>query len=814
VNALVKNLLLLVVFLAVAGGLYYNEVHLAERRTAEEQRQKRVFDVTSADVRTLSLSVLDPDGAGRSVVELQRSRDDTWQMTTPVADRADDLEVNRLVNELADLARESVVVDEPKDPAEFGLANPLSKVTFTVAGGGAYGLDMGIRNPVGYTTYVRRSDERRICLVNASLESYLTKRAVDLRRRKLFDVRERTDVRDITLSFQEGDRLRLIQAGTTWRVEEPFSVPLDQGAVDRMVDAFRDLRVDWFITEEPEDIVPFGLNVPTLTVTATVGPSEPGGADRRLVLTFGGEAKGDVPGDPSKKLSGWYCRTSLRPTVYVVATYQLERIAKKLADLRDRTICPAIEPRQVTKLVVACRNAPSVDVIRTGDGWVVPGDDGFPCDKATVEGLIDALSDLRAEQFVADDVRDLQPWGLDAPSVSLTANDVTTKGERTVDARFSIKDGTTVYATTGTGSSVFRVKGELQKKLPELPVFLLTRRIADEVQRDEVLAVDVRAAALEDIRFERTAGTAADSAKRWTLVRPPDQQFMPSRADAWLGRIKALRASAYMQSGREHLAQFGLNEPVAEVTIALRGNASSGGPATTFWWLKLGAPTEDKLFYYAMSSSRDAVFTLRKADANLALLPDFVERTGSAGSTVSTSSAAGSDTYVPSDHELSTLPRAVFETDKGPFTVILFEDEAPNTVANFVSLIEKGFYDGTAFHRVENFCIQGGDPNSKNEDPSDDGKGGPGYTIADEISPKRRHTRGVLSMAHRGAGTGGSQFFVTKTRAAWLDNVHTVFGAVVDGMAVVDAIAKGDRISMVKVANKRAHPYLPKIRNE
>lgn len=138
------------------------------------------------------------------------------------------------------------------------------------------------------------------------------------------------------------------------------------------------------------------------------------------------------------------------------------------------------------------------------------------------------------------------------------------------------------------------------------------------------------------------------------------------------------------------------------------------------------------------------------------------------------------------------MKKALIETDKGNIVLELFEDEAPNTVANFVKLIKKGYYNGLKFHRViPNFMIQGGCPIGN-------GTGGPGYTIKCEINPKK-HLTGTLSMAHAGKDTGGSQFFITHSPQPHLDGVHTVFGQVIEGMDVVNAIRQGDVMKQVKV---------------
>ena len=140
--------------------------------------------------------------------------------------------------------------------------------------------------------------------------------------------------------------------------------------------------------------------------------------------------------------------------------------------------------------------------------------------------------------------------------------------------------------------------------------------------------------------------------------------------------------------------------------------------------------------------------------------------------------------------------RAAIETDKGTIPLVLFPDQAPLAVANFMNLAQRGFYDGLIFHRViAEFMIQGGCPRG-------DGTGGPGYRFADECGSGLKHDGpGVLSMANAGPGTNGSQFFITHVETPWLDGNHTVFGRVVDraGQEVVDAVGQGDAIVQLAI---------------
>lgn len=142
----------------------------------------------------------------------------------------------------------------------------------------------------------------------------------------------------------------------------------------------------------------------------------------------------------------------------------------------------------------------------------------------------------------------------------------------------------------------------------------------------------------------------------------------------------------------------------------------------------------------------------------------------------------------------------VIETTKGRIVFELYPNVAPKTVANFVKLASESFYNGTKFHRVvPGFVVQGGDPNSKNSDPNDDGMGGPGYTVAAEFS-KLKHVKGTVAMARSQAiNSAGSQFYICLAPQPSLDGQYTVFGQVTAGQDVVDKIQKGDVMTKVSV---------------
>jgi peptidyl-prolyl cis-trans isomerase B (cyclophilin B) len=149
-------------------------------------------------------------------------------------------------------------------------------------------------------------------------------------------------------------------------------------------------------------------------------------------------------------------------------------------------------------------------------------------------------------------------------------------------------------------------------------------------------------------------------------------------------------------------------------------------------------------------------------------------------------------TYTESFKGIDSI-RATIYTSYGPMVFLLHQDKAPQTVANFIELADKKFYDGLKFHRViPGFMAQGGDP-------AGNGTGGPGWTIKDEFSPSLKNIPGALSMANAGPNTGGSQFFIVQTAQAQLDGVHTVFGMIRSGWDISCMLEVGDRIDSIRI---------------
>lgn len=304
------------------------------------------------------------------------------------------------------------------------------------------------------------------------------------------------------------------------------------------------------------------------------------------------------------------------------------------------------------------------------------------------------------------------------------------------------------------------------------------------IDPDDVGCLDARVMLAE---FDETAGGhAKEDLERLLALKPGEPRFIARKA--WLARKEGRFAEA-----RRILADH--VGPDAHPAVLVEDGVGAfclNDFETAKARLAAAAPRRDQLELRAAIDFDEYVEAVDKARE------DWSREAG----------------LLASEEKADDLPRVRIETSKGPIVLELFENEAPNTVANFVSLAEQGFYDGTRFHAVETgLRVQGGDPNSRNDDPSDDGRGDPGYRIADELPEGRyrHHYRGSVGMVNPSKNANGSQFALLARPAPHWDGRYTVFGRVIEGLEVLDSLKVGDELKSAVVLRKRDHPYRPEL---
>lgn len=320
--------------------------------------------------------------------------------------------------------------------------------------------------------------------------------------------------------------------------------------------------------------------------------------------------------------------------------------------------------------------------------------------------------------------------------------------------------------------------------------------------------------------------------KAFGTAKPEEQQAMRQEAGTMIANLRQTVFPQLREQAPERLKSHPDDIDAAEIVLEISYSENRFGEAARVADVILKQDPQHKLAanlggisHFAIHDFDTAAAILEQARDNKILVPQL--------SQVYLDNARKYQQYWQEEQAIRAkeaaatgdqqLPRVVFKTTRGDIEIELFEDDAPNTVANFISLVEKKYYDGIRFHRViQGFMAQGGCPHSREGDPGTPGTGGPGYTIDCEVYGEnpRRHFAGSLSMAHAGRDTGGSQFFLTHLPTPHLNRdmnpngAHTVFGRVVNGMDVVAGLQVNDEILSATVTRKRNHEYKPQTNPE
>lgn len=326
---------------------------------------------------------------------------------------------------------------------------------------------------------------------------------------------------------------------------------------------------------------------------------------------------------------------------------------------------------------------------------------------------------------------------------------------------------------------------------------------------------------IEDVRSSEGQERISSDWKS-LLESAPENGALASGFISWQAASGILVGQDLLAARRDLLNRFpGSTETALEVAAGLRREIDCAGAIEVLRGLGDDAPSKAKVLmaqaYFDENMFDEAATTL--AQLNLEAIEDVAVR-AQANNIVrqceEIKSLWEAELAIRAiESEADNLPRVTIKTAKGSILIELFEDDAPNTVANFISLVRTDYYDGIAFHRFEpNFMIQGGCPNTKSGEGTY-GTGGPGYTIADECSGDnaRLHFADSVAMAKTSApNTGGSQFYLNHRPTTWLNNRHTVFGRVLEGREVACKLRKDDLIEDIEIIRIReGSTYVPQV---
>jgi hypothetical protein len=370
---------LLAMGLVLAGLLAYLYFVDSERPLGDTDEKPKVFAVEADEINALSVSTV----AG-GTADLQKEGDD-WVMTSPVQAPGDDSEISGITSNLASIAVQRVVDENPEDLSPYGLAEPPVEVTFQTASGDApRTLQLGSKTPTGSDMYAKVAGEPRVFLVFGYLESTFNRKPFDLRDKTILKFeRDKIDQLELT---RGSDSMSLAKKGGEWRLTAPVDARADFGAVEGLISRLQSAQMKEIVSEEPSNLGEYGLTKPAAVATVGAGST-------RAVLAFGGKTDaGDV-----------YVRDTSRDVVVTTAADLLTEVEKPVADFRRKDVFEA-RTYNTGQLELTHDGAKTVFERVPGEGedgtdaWRRAGSDDT-LDATKVESLITQLTGLRAQEF-------------------------------------------------------------------------------------------------------------------------------------------------------------------------------------------------------------------------------------------------------------------------------------------------------------------------------------------------------------------------------------------------------------------------------
>jgi peptidyl-prolyl cis-trans isomerase B (cyclophilin B) len=742
---------------------------------ADEYRDKRVFELSRIDVESMAVEL--PDGR----MQFQ-NKDGIWRMLQPVRDRASKTVVEGLRDRLLAISAEEFGESNISNPADYGFDKPFGRLVIS-SGKEKQELVLGrICEGSPRQRWAMRYGRPFVFRMNSNEVVDLMTEPERYRDRSLEEF-DPTKAISFELQISQVDKKLVIQRSRkNWFIVGAEKVPADNQVLRTTLESLAGTEIKAFISGDGKDLARWGLAEPLLKVKVLLA----GGSGRQPdEIIFGNIC-------PAGAVSGYagrcvYAKRASDPGVFAVDASLVDTLMAGRLNFLGRRVFATGDDSKVSRIKVR-KGKILYDAVLKGKVWTLLSPVSEPADTSALRRILERFTDLKASRVVADlqDGAVLKDFGLASPhtTVELTI-------ETPADpVSCSLQMGS---SSSSGGMYVRRASGQLIYELPdhiisdiggELISRNLTRFASDKVKS---LSVTIKQKECKLIRTGRG----------WNIESPaPPGQADGTVVQNFLRRLQRLVALSIADYKPASLSAYGLEKATTVITVVTADGQQHQ--------VLIGHGRNEGRERYIKIPGRSVVFVLPRATVM--------------GLEVSAEDfrVAGSGSAVLKPEKI--LPQVKLVTSAGEITFELFENDAPNTVANFIELASKGYFDGLLFHRViKDFMIQGGCPDGT-------GSGGPGYAFADETHGNpHKVVKYTLCMANRGANTNGSQFFiVTKAACPWLDGKHTVFGRVIAGKKIVDSIGtcrtrtvgnrpgvpvQKQKILRIEILKKRNHEY-------
>ena len=535
-----RTTLLLVLVALIVGGVVLLDHYKGKSTDEAQQLSKRVIDFKSTDVTKLEL------GHTNQTFLLGKT-DDHWNLTQPLAVRADASTVNSILDELEFAERNRTLTEQNLkgvNLAEFGLMQPRLRVTLTTKKGPVT-LLVGNETPTKDALYVQIQGTKPVCVTRKSLFDRLNVGLDSLRSRVAVEftpaLATRLEIRSVDRSVELAKTATTTNAPPRWAIVRPLAARADQQKVSELLTTLNDLRIQDFVSEDPKDLHTYQLDEPEREATVWSG-------DTAKTLLIGRA----LTNDPSKV----YAKLKTADSIFTVSADPAKKFAVQINDLRDPHVL-TFDEADVRGIELA-RGSEKISLARTDETWNLTAPVAIAAEDSAVHELLTQLGALSAKQFVADVATDLDKYGLATPVITVTLQGEATNivGQLLVggfDDSHALR-----YAKRADEPFIYGVDTNVLNGLPATALLLRTRRLAN-LQPEQIKKVTIQKGATVTT-LER------DAQNHWKLVEPTQGVIDNDGLNQLLDVFGELRALEFVQAGHDDLAEFELNTPALTIT--------------------------------------------------------------------------------------------------------------------------------------------------------------------------------------------------------------------------------------------------------
>jgi hypothetical protein len=531
----------------VAVGVFYYvyEVRLGPEREKAETRKGRVFSAELQDVTRITLK--------RPTESIELKRDgDAWQMTAPLAARADRGPVEEVLTNVLTAKIDREIAAAPASLAEFGLDKPAAEVTLALKNGKQLGLLLGAKNPTGVWVYAREKDKPAVFVLGDSVLRDATRPVTDFRDKTILAF-DRSKVTGLEIATRD-DALALEPADGGWKLTRPVALAADGDAVAEFLDKLGAAKVKEFVADAPASLAPYGLDRPWRVTLHTGKDKER--ASREVLIGRSDDVK-----------KGVYAMRPGESSVLLLPEEVWTALPKNVAAVRNKVVVQ-VDRDKVTRLDLTGPRGP-VTLVRENDKWRITAPEALPADQVEVGSILFKLQSLRAQGFLSEDASGI-PRFLGHPEVKVTLTDAA--GSRTVLLAPSPERRAgqpMAYAAIEGHGPVVLVEGKALGDLTRSAMDLRDHTLLSGVEPKDVKRLQVTAAG-KSIVVERTGESA------WRMIEPAKAAAQSSKVEDLLYTLRGLKWKDLVAAGGEEPAKYGLDKPGVEFRL-FRGDGTEMG---------------------------------------------------------------------------------------------------------------------------------------------------------------------------------------------------------------------------------------------